>query len=172
MSKKRYVSVFRVRKWRSLFLELKFFYAKLCQCQFATYPTELANGCLNFFKTDKHVCLCCCIDNLLSREPEKMPHLRICITFACETSTLQGNDRETDVYILSMPILPCPAEMEWKIWVMVFFYIVLMTLWSNSWSFLSFGSSQLPCRLCNFFVCEFKRTNMHSIDFNLQIPNH
>lgn len=44
------------------------------------------------------------------KAPEKMPQLRICLTFAYETDTLQGYMIGRQAYI-NMPILLRPAEM-------------------------------------------------------------
>lgn len=43
-----------------------------------------------------------------------MPQLRVCLSFAHERNTLQGNDKETDIYTCTHAHIPMPSRNKMK----------------------------------------------------------
>lgn len=43
-----------------------------------------------------------------------MPKLRVCLSFAYERNTLQGNDKETDIYTCTHAHISMPSRNEMK----------------------------------------------------------
>lgn len=94
--------------------------------------------------------------------PEKMPQLRICLTFAYETDTLQGYMIGRQAYI-NMPILLRPAEMGWNTSVKV------VCCWIEWSTILILKLSLIACSCptdCRTFCCK------HAVHRYLKILNH